>query len=222
MFAFQNRPLSSLTLPGLSINPLEVNSETSKFDLSLLMEEIEQGLSATLEYNADLFDEQTIAGMLAHFETLLQGIVTGPAQPLSHLARFLPDGSLRVDERMLTAPVSASADETKPFIAPRTPLEEQLAKIWSDVLGLERIGVADNFFDLGGHSLSATRLLALAEETFKVELPLRLFFESATVEGMARAMLSREARAGQTEKIAKLLKRLEAMSEEEVGRALKR
>jgi amino acid adenylation domain-containing protein len=222
MFAFQNRPLSSLTLPGLSISPLEVNSETSKFDLSLLMEETERGLSATLEYNTDLFDEETIAGMLGNFETLLQGIVTGSAQPLSHLARFLPDGSLRVAERTLPAPVSAPADETKPFIAPRTPLEEQLAKIWSDVLGLERVGVADNFFDLGGHSLSATRLLALAEETFKVELPLRLFFESATVEGMASAMVSHEAKPGQTEKIAKLLKRLEAMSEEEVGRALKR
>jgi amino acid adenylation domain-containing protein len=222
MFAFQNRRLSSRALPGLSVSTLEVSSETSKFDLSLLMEETEQGLGASLEYNTDLFDEPTIARTLVHFETLLQGIVTDPAQPLSCLARSLPDGSSRVDERVRPAIVPTTVDRAKTFIAPRNPLEEQIAKIWSDVLGIEQVGVADNFFDLGGHSLSATRLLAFAQETFKVELPLRLFFESATVEGMARAMIAHEERPGQTEKIAGLLKRLAAMSAEEVGRALKR
>jgi amino acid adenylation domain-containing protein len=222
MFAFQHPLPSSTAFPGLSVSPLEVNSETSKFDLSLLMEESGQGLSASLEYNTDLFDEPTIAGMLGHFETLLERIVADPAQSLSRLAHSLPDGSKRAVERELRASAPITVDRARTFIAPRNPLEEQLAKIWCDVLGLEQVSVADNFFDLGGHSLSATRLLALIEETFKVELPLRLFFESATIEDMARALISHEAKPGQTEKIARLLKRLETMSGEEVGRALKR
>ena len=70
-------------------------------------------------------------------------------------------------------------------MAPRGPLEEEVASIWGAVLGLERIGALDNFFDLGGHSLLATQVISRLREATGVEIPLRALFESPTVAGMA-------------------------------------
>jgi amino acid adenylation domain-containing protein len=67
------------------------------------------------------------------------------------------------------------------FVAPRTPAEELMAQIWSDVLGLERLGREDNFFDLGGHSLLATQLVSRVRQAFALELPLRSLFETTSL-----------------------------------------
>jgi amino acid adenylation domain-containing protein len=74
-------------------------------------------------------------------------------------------------------------DET--FVACRTPTEELLAEIWGQVLGVERVGIHDNFFHLGGHSLLATQVVSRVREAFQVEMPLRCMFEAPTVAGLA-------------------------------------
>ncbi|MDM8557743.1 amino acid adenylation domain-containing protein [Candidatus Parabeggiatoa sp. HSG14] len=76
------------------------------------------------------------------------------------------------------------------FVAPRTPEEELLAGIWTDVLGVEQIGVHDNFFELGGHSLLATQVISRIRETLSCELPLRSFFESPTINGLTEYLLT--------------------------------
>ena len=80
-------------------------------------------------------------------------------------------------------PVPAVATETE--IAPRTPVEELIAGIWADLLGLEHCGVEENFFDLGGHSLLATQVISRVRKSFGVELPVRAAFEAPTVAGLA-------------------------------------
>jgi FkbH-like protein len=74
---------------------------------------------------------------------------------------------------------------TVPMEEPRNPTEAAIASIWSEILGIEPVGVRDNFFDFGGHSLAATRILARAHNQFGVEMTLGNFFDAPTVEGMA-------------------------------------
>lgn len=76
----------------------------------------------------------------------------------------------------------------KSYVPPGTSIEEALCTIWSETLGIERIGIHDNFFALGGHSLLVTRAVALIYNLFQVEIPLRTFFEAPTVAGLAAIM----------------------------------
>src|SRR5215213_2244709 len=88
------------------------------------------------------------------------------------------------------------------------------------VLSVEQVGVNDNFFDLGGHSIAATRVVFHLIDLFQIQLPLRTFFESPTVAQMAAALTAHEAQPGRLEKIARVLRRIEAMSAEEVQIAI--
>ncbi|HBL30033.1 MAG TPA: non-ribosomal peptide synthetase, partial [Acidobacteria bacterium] len=102
-----------------------------------------------------------------------------------------PNG--KVDRKALPAPDGRGASESHQ--APRTPVEEVLAGIWGDVLRLERIGIADRFFDLGGHSLLATQVLSRVRTAFGVDLPLREVFEAPALSDLA-ARIEAALRAG--------------------------
>lgn len=128
-------------------------------------------------------------------------------------ARYRPDGTMDI----LTAATleGAQAPKAAPFVAPRTPIEEELAGIWITIIGHQRIGVYDDFFELGGHSLSAARLINRVRETFKIDLPMRRLFEATTVAAMAELIVANEARPGQTDTIARVLQRLRSTSADE-------
>ncbi|HSK77358.1 MAG TPA: amino acid adenylation domain-containing protein, partial [Thermoanaerobaculia bacterium] len=98
-----------------------------------------------------------------------------PALPLT--------SSGKLDRKALPEPGSEETSE-KP-VAPRTPAEELLAAIFAEVLGVGRVGIAEDFFALGGHSLLATQVASRVRSVFGVELPVRAIFETATVEGLA-------------------------------------
>ena len=85
MFAFQNLPVEALALSRPTWSPVEVDSDTAKFDLTLLIEDPAGKLKAVLEYNTDLFDRDTIERMLGHYQTLLEGIVENPERTISKL-----------------------------------------------------------------------------------------------------------------------------------------
>jgi aspartate racemase len=85
MFVMHNAPLRTVELPGLTLSPVEGDSETAHFDLTLQIMDTEQGLTAAFVYNTDLFEAGTIARMLGNFQTLLEAMVADPEQRLSDL-----------------------------------------------------------------------------------------------------------------------------------------
>ena len=104
--------------------------------------------------------------------------------------------------------------------APRTPLEEELTRIWKDLLGVPEVGLHDNFFDLGGHSLLAVQLLSIIHEAYNVDLSPEIVYDAAlTVASLARAIELQQIDQLGPEEYAALLEDIERMSDEE-ARAL--
>jgi acyl carrier protein len=105
--------------------------------------------------------------------------------------------------------------------APKTALQEVLSKVWAESLGIEKVGIEDDFFELGGASVVATQIVSRLRQMFQMDLPAILLFDTPTIEKLAGYMIEHEAQPGLTEKTATLLKRIEGMTEEEVARSLR-
>jgi len=94
-----------------------------------------------------------------------------------------PNG--KINRSALPAPGHSRSKLEHAYVAPRTAIEKELARIWSEVLRTERVGINDNFFEIGGHSLLATQVISRIRQHFKVEIGLRSMFESPTVATLA-------------------------------------
>jgi amino acid adenylation domain-containing protein len=101
------------------------------------------------------------------------------------VTEFPTTASGKVDRRALPAPPSTRAQVRTPFVAPRTAVETQLAELWAELLGIDHVGIRDNFFELRGHSLLGIRMIARVRDAFNAEVPLRAVFESPTVAELA-------------------------------------
>jgi amino acid adenylation domain-containing protein len=133
---------------------------------------------------------------------LIAYVVPTPGVKLDHdslqayLKKYLPDymipaafvridklplgSSGKIDRAMLPAPTPENTSEDKIRVGPSTPVEARVVAILAELLGINRVGVHDNFFFLGGHSLLGTQLIARARDSFGIELPLRTVFDSPT------------------------------------------
>jgi acyl carrier protein len=97
-------------------------------------------------------------------------------------------GSGKVDRKALPAPVGGRRTE-KVYQAPESRVEQIIAKMWQEVLRIEKVGVHDNFFDLGGHSLSLARVRNKLQGYFQKEIPIAEMFERPTVRALAELLL---------------------------------
>ena len=114
----------------------------------------------------------------------------------------------KVDRAALPPATSTNTLADNPFVLPRTPIEEKIAGILAQLLGLDVIGAEDNFFMLGGHSLLGTQVIIRLRDTFGIELSLRTIFEAPTVAELAACVEN------------SLIARLEAMSDQEARQIL--
>jgi hypothetical protein len=115
----------------------------------------------------------------------------------------------KVDRRALPLPDQLRPDLRVEYVAPRTSIEQLLAEIWSDALGIEKVGIYDNFFELGGHSLLATQVISRVCDALQLDLPLRLLFKSPALSDMAVAILEKYARRIEQEELNRILSYLE-------------
>jgi len=129
-----------------------------------------------------------------------------------------PNG--KVDRLALPAPDNARPELDVAYAAPQADIEKQLAKIWGEVLSIEQVGIHDNFLDLGGHSLAASRVISRAIQTFRLELPVNALFDAPTVARMAVIVEQNRAKRVNDADLERMLREVETMTEEEAQRSV--
>ena len=133
--------------------------------------------------------------------------------------RGLPQTSSgKLDRRALAAEVAGQGqiERASGRVAPRTAVEAQLAGIWAELLGVEAVGISDNFFGLGGHSLLLTQLAARIAATFQVQVPLRELFDARTIEAMTVAIAARQVAQEDPAEVARLLAEIQQASPDDL------
>ncbi|MEL7037607.1 MAG: condensation domain-containing protein [Cyanobacteria bacterium J06592_8] len=195
MFALQNTTIHTLELSGLEVETSNLDSGTADFDLYLYLIQEGDTFAAIFKYNADLFEEETIAKMQEHYRRILENILINPEQSLCDVLSLSETEQQKLEEKRAKQSTlnSASIASETPYISPRNSTELKLAQLWSQVLGIESIGVRDNFFDLGGKSLMAMSLFTQIEQTFGKTLPLTTLLNAPTIEKLAEILAENES-----------------------------
>jgi len=109
----------------------------------------------------------------------------------------------------------------QPLVAPRTPTEKKVAALWAELLGVDRVGIHDEFLSIGGHSLVAVRLISRIREVFDVEVPLNVLLEGApTVAALAATIVEYQLAQADDEAIVEMTREISGLSDEQVLRLL--
>jgi acyl carrier protein len=125
-----------------------------------------------------------------------------------------PNG--KIDRQALPNPEQTRATCDTAVTPPRTPVETEVARIWAEILGVDRLSVHDNFFDIGGHSLLAAQVIYRLREVFLVELPLPSLFEAPTVAGVAAVIEQTLGDQAEQASLARALTAVDQLSADEV------
>jgi natural product biosynthesis luciferase-like monooxygenase protein len=130
-----------------------------------------------------------------------------------------PNG--KVDRKRLPLPEAERPQLSQEYAAPRNGIEEIVAHIWQDALGVERVGIHDDFFALGGHSLSTVQITFRIRREFNVDFPLQALLRFPTVAGLAKEIEARTLEQADAEKLEAMFSEIDKMSEEEVQSMLR-
>jgi len=132
----------------------------------------------------------------------------------------LPQTNGKLDRRSLPRPERVRSNLGNAYVSATNATEQQLVAVWEEVLDIRPIGIHDNFFDLGGHSLAATRVVSQVVKKFQLELPLKSLFQSPTVAEMAAVIMEHQGKRLGEEDLDRMLGELESLSDEEAKRLL--
>jgi thioesterase domain-containing protein len=202
MFATLKSAVRSHKFGDLTAFPYVVSAEASIFDLSMtLIEDVDRKWWAQIEYNTNLFKPERITRMLSDYAAVLEGVVSDPEGSIFALALLalpLPSVPGSVDtlnattaemekkeneKRMSASAPTRSASDRRFKRLDRE--QELLVEVWKEVLGLREVGIRESFFDVGGHSLIAVRLIARIHEITGRRIPVAAIFRAPTIEAFA-------------------------------------
>jgi acyl carrier protein len=122
----------------------------------------------------------------------------------------------KVDLKALPAPTDARLEPEETYVAPRNSVEETIVDIWSQLLGVDPVGVNDNFFALGGASILAIQLTSRLKKAFDLELQLRVIYDHPTPAALGATIVKIQAEQADVSDLARLLAELENISEGDV------
>lgn len=200
---FLGRIDQQVKIRGFRIELEEIESVMSQHpgvrETAIVVRENQPGNKCLVAYLVHKLGQVTITELRSFLKEKLPEYMVPSVFVQLEALPMTPNG--KVDRRALPVPQTRFELEAA-YVAPRTPLEQQLAEIWAQILGVETVGIHDNFFDLGGHSLLITQLFAQMRDTFKVNLSLRSLFKEPTVANVAEtieAQLSKSDRKILTE-----------------------
>ena len=189
----EGRGMASVKSPDSTFTSLfgYIYHGKTKYDLTLVMREQDEGLGVVFDYNADIFDASTIQKMLEHFRNLLEGVVANPDCILKDLPMLasgeqLPQSYCNFEDEKIELKIPTQT------IEPLDKIESKLVDIWQDILGVDSVGLQDNFFELGGNSLQAVNLFAQIEKQFGNNLPLSTLFQSGTIAQIAQIIRQKD------------------------------
>ncbi len=179
-----------------------------------------------------LAEESSGDPFLAAYYTARDGVPATPDALRAHLRASLPEymiptrflvldalpmtSNRKIDRKALPAPSSVDEVRTRPLVGPRDATEALVVRVAAEILGRDALGVEDNLFEMGLHSLHGMRLLSRLRDMLRVEVPISALFKGPTVAELARALRAAESKPGQVERIAQLVAQVEEMSLEEV------
>ena len=195
-FGYGSLAPPTLDLPGITTRFHALPTSTAKLDLTVYADAQEgpdgQATRLSMEYSTDLFDAAWADRFLGCLATLLERAADVPGTPVADLP-MLPAAQLDelIIETVLPAPEGSAGPPAAGRVEPRNPVEATLAQIWSHLLGTQApVGVHDNLFALGGHSLTVTRFVARVGDTYGVDLPVHQVFAGPTIAELAEVIVA--------------------------------
>jgi len=179
-----HEPLRAAAPGGsLSISSLPLAAGSMPYDIRLSLIEAEAALIASLEFQDSVFSAEEGQAFLSDLDRILTAIVEHPESRLSSLPAPATQNSQPSPKTTPSAPRRTGSGGH-----PRNRLERELTTLWEAVLGVTGAGIRDNFFAVGGNSLSALRLFVLIEQSLGARLPLSVLLEAPTVETLAEIL----------------------------------
>lgn len=144
--------------------------------------------------------------------------VSLPTYPFERRRYWLEPRQSAGDQRPqdLPSPEKISSTMTGNDVAPANQIEEMIAAIWQEVLGLDHVSIYDNFFELGGNSLIGLQLMSRLRKLFVMDIPIAVLFETPTIAGLGANICDRQRRANDLSKIERMLQDIEQLSDVEV------
>jgi thioesterase domain-containing protein len=183
-FVHQRAFMKPLETAGISLTPIPSKAAGAIYDLYFFMVERAEGWRFSCEYNTDLYEIGTIQRMLTEYQGILESVAADPSQRISQLgttASHIPRANTQAQFEIHNKPS---------FEDPRDHLEARVARVWEQVLGGRKLSVTADFFDEGGHSVLAARLLANIEQEFGKKLPFATLLRAPTIRGLAARLRS--------------------------------